>query len=172
MNRILRNIAILLLITTIGCSNDDGSTDTSASIVGTWAATNVNVAGQVSSEFNNQPFTAPIVASVTNNNFRVTFEDNPQTFTSNGSLDIDGSVSFLGVTYEQDITGYNPVGAGTYEIGGNQLALTVEGETQIVSIERLTDTTLRLFLTTVEDITQDGQEFTAVINSQVTFSRQ
>ncbi len=123
--RITYFLALLLTVSMISCGEeeDDNMMSTSNSaLAGTWKAQSFGGSVNTSSEFGGMAVTT--MANIDGKNLDYTLNMTDDSFTTNGSYDIDISLIAQGMTTMTSDQYTNVSGDGTYTSSGNQLMIT------------------------------------------------
>lgn len=179
-------MALFLITSLVGCSSDDdGGNDTSASLVGTWAVTSLEYEGSTSFDFLGETVNTDFNGVGQNFDLDITFTENPNEYTTEGSYDVVLDFTVNGMTETETTSVDNLEGEGTWERNGNillidgsiididvdvPLADTMEmGESTILE---LTETTLRLGQEVTQEVTQEGITVSVNFISETVLTRQ
>jgi len=181
----LLTIAFLSVLVFNSCSEDnDSNNDTGGDLLGAWDMAEFNYSGTSSAEFQGIDITTEYDGVGTNIDAQMNITENPNEILFSGSYDIDLTVMFQGQTQTQTFPIDNAQSVSTWTRSGN--TLTVEGEfvsvegtdlnqaeiqTQEYIIEELTDDTLVLTTTTVQEINQQGVTSTVTVDLYARFTR-
>jgi len=168
---------VLLVLAFTSCSDDDNDDiidieAPTASIIGTWIAESVDYSGATETEIQGQTVTADFVGEAFDIDFGVTFSEDPNELVSDGSYSIELTTTVAGQTTVNTIENITFLEDGTWEMDGNELSITNNGMTAIVTIAELSEDRLVLALQTVEDLSQPGTVITTTIDIITTYSRQ
>ena len=144
----------LALVLTACSSDDDGGTppNNTSDVAGTWIALDVLYSGQTVAEAVGQTITSDFVGDAFDVDYTLTFSENPNVYVSEGSYSVELTTTTLGQTQVFDVENLEFVGDGEWSRNGSELSVTFDGETNVMTILELTDTTLRLGVTETEDL--------------------
>ncbi|GAB5401146.1 MAG: hypothetical protein Aureis2KO_27310 [Aureisphaera sp.] len=129
MKKLMNLLAIALILGS--CSNDDDGGDNSASLVGSWTLTSyildqpvdVNLDGTASTDFLDE---LPCYTST------ATFSNDGSFASSTSEIDVDIDI----INGTATVICIDPVSlTGTWELNGDQLSITAEGETDTQPVE-------------------------------------
>ncbi len=167
---------ILLAVITItfsACSNDDDSNNNTSedSILGTWNGTSVMYTGTSEVTANGITITSNFEGVGYDYNFTVTFNENPNEVTSEGSYSIELTTTVQGQTITQNIENLNFSEVGEWELNNDELTVTNNGEASTATIVELSETSLILNVVDVEMINQGGATSTVTTDSTFEFMR-
>ena len=165
-------LVLTLLVASCSSDDDDNSSDTSGDILGTWNGVDVEYTGDTTTEGQGQTLVADFVGDAYDVDYTMTFTENPNELTAIGSYSIELTTTVAGQTQVQNVENLEFIGDSTWSISGNELTATSNGETDVLDILELTDTTLKLGLTTTEDLSQQGFIITSNIDVVMTYTRQ
>ena len=180
MKKLLLLSLVITSFTLTSCSSDDDhapmqqETGTDANLVGTWTATDVDYSGFTSTfvvdtgttlrtEFTGQGVDIDLTLS---------FSESPNELTSVGTFDVDLTTVILGVSEDSMLLDLGFLTDGTWSRVGNTLTLVgTDSSTSEVSIELLTENSLRLRLTegfavSTDEVTQEESTVTVVTLSR------
>ncbi|MBX2827220.1 MAG: lipocalin family protein [Flavobacteriaceae bacterium] len=125
-------VSLLVIALTLGaCSNDDDGGNETSSLVGTWILTSyildqpvdVNLDGTASNDFLEE---LPCYMST------ATFSENGAFASSTSEIDIEIDI----INGTADVVCIDPVAlTGTWELNGDQLSITAEGETDTETVD-------------------------------------
>ncbi|MFC4633753.1 lipocalin family protein [Dokdonia ponticola] len=187
MSKLVKLCMVLFVVTSfVSCStDDDGGSDTSASLVGTWSVTSLDYEGTTSFDFLGETINTSFEGVGQNLDLDFTFTENPNEYTAEGSYDIVLDFTVNGMSETETTSVDNLQQVGTWERNGNILSIDGEiididldipvGDTTGMSeltILELTETTLRLGQDVTEEVTEEGITVSITINSEIVFSRQ
>ncbi len=187
MSKLGKLCMVLFVVTAfVSCNtDDDGGSDTSADLVGTWAVTSLEYDGTTSFELFGETINTTFDGVGQNLDLDFTFTENPNEYTAEGSYDIVLDFTVDGMSQTETTSVDNLQQEGTWERNGNILSIDGEiidldvdipvGDTMGMSdltILELTDTTLRLGQEVSEEVTEEGITVSVSINSEIVFTRQ
>lgn len=168
----------LFIISFTACSSEDDSndnnnpTDTNADLTGTWNLEGLNVETESVSTIQGQSFTSTSVGEGTNIDYQMIFSENPNEVIGEGSFDMEFTITFAGQTQTETLPGEPIIGdLGTWTREGNNLIISINGETPTYEITQLTESTLVLNVTQVDEVTEQGVTTVATSNGTLTLSR-
>lgn len=159
---------------TVSCSKDDDNPTpvNSGEIVGVWRGTTVDYSGTTQTSGQGQNFTADFVGEAYDVDYTLTFSENPNKVVSNGSYSIELTTTINGQSTTQNIEGLEFLSTGDWSIDGNTLTVTVDGETDDITIEQLTHDTMVLKGQEIQTMSQGGMTVTSTTNIILTFTKQ
>ena len=175
-------LLLTLALTTslfISCSSDDDNTPapetgTDANIVGTWTAESVDYSGFTSTLVLDTGNTLRVeyTGTGTDIDFGMVFSESPNELVTSGSFDLDLTTSIQGIPEQSMVLDLDFLENGTWVRNGNTLRLTTaDSEVIEISIELLTENSLRLRLTEESSISTDEIEEEELLVTVVTLSR-
>jgi len=156
---------------TISCSKDDDNPaqpTNNGEIVGVWRGTAVDYTGNTTTSGQGQTITADYVGEAYDIDYTLTFAENPQEVTSDGSYSIELTTTIYGQSTTQNVEGLEFLSSGDWTMNGNTLSITVDNETDDAEIIELTDN--RLVLKAVETQTSSQGGFTVTSTTEVILS--
>lgn len=179
-------VALLFITSLVACSSDDdGNNDTSASLVGTWSITAFDYEGATSFDFLGEPISTSFTGVGQNFDYDITFTENPNEYTAEGSYDIVLDFTVEGMTETETTSIENVESEGTWERNGNMLLLDgsiIDIDVDIpvaetmdmgeVTILELTETTLRLGQVVSEEVTEEGITVSVSLSTETVLTRQ
>ena len=156
------------------CSSDDNATTNvvDAELIGTWEGTSLEYDATSTAAFMGQELVSTTTGNASNMDFTLTFSQNPNVVTSEGSYDLNYTISNFGLTQ----TGVQPnvefLNNGTWTQSGNTIQITDSlGNISEAVITQLTSTTLTLEISASSETVQQGIPTTVEANSVVTFTK-
>lgn len=169
----------------VSCNTDDGESDTSADLVGTWAVTSLEYDGTTSFDFLGETINTSFDGVGQNLDLTFTFSENPNEYSAEGYYDIILDFTVNGMSETETTSVDNLQQEGTWERNGNILFIDGEiidldvyipardttGMSDLTILE-LTDTTLRLGQKVSEQVTEEGITVSVSISSEFVFTRQ
>jgi|GEM_PF-1366347 len=186
MGRIKLLVVVLLAIPLFyGCSSDDDP-GSDGSLLGDWRMTSMDYDGEIETDFQGIPITTRFEGVGKNLDIVMTFTESPNEFVASGSYDLELTFSGLGQTETETTSIEDFESGGTWSLSGEKLtldgslfALSFDDEPVAdngglgeVTIEELTQTTLRLSMKATEEFTQDGTDASATIMSTIVFTKE
>ncbi|UKM64101.1 lipocalin family protein [Flavobacteriaceae bacterium GSB9] len=165
----------LLIAIMTSCSSDDSTSEITADIVGTWEMTDYDYTGTTKTTFEGQTYSADYVGEAFNIDYRMTFNENPNTIETEGSFSLELTTTAFGETSTQVVNtdDVETINAGTWEIQNGNLVTQADGGIEATyKIEELTETSLVLSLNQEVDISQSGVTAKTTINAKMFFQRQ
>ena len=135
-------VCALLLLTVVACKDDDDATP--ASLVGTWAMTDIHSTGTLEYDFLGTPLTSDYEFHGIEYNATTTFTENPNEFTSEGDYTFVITTDFFGTEFIDTINVPVFDGTGTWAINGNTMTQVFAGDTSEFDILEFTNSKLRL----------------------------
>lgn len=161
-------IVLTLSITFTSCSSDDSSSDSAPSLIGTWTGVSVDATGTASVEFQGFPVTVDFVGDSYDENFTLTFSENPNVVSSDGTYSMAFDASLAGQTiFSETFEDIMLLDESEWSREGDELTFTAQGQTMTATIVALTNNALTLEI----DTTQMFQGNEADINLVVVLSR-
>ena len=179
-------LVMMLSVCVIGCSTDDnGGDDTGGDLVGTWRLVEFTYNGETSTEIEGTSLDSSFDGEGINLDTTITFSEDPNEVMASGSYDIVLTTSFEGESITQTLPIDNFESEGTWSRSGNTLTTDVEltsiaaaggmtGDMSMTtfSIDELTDTTLRLSASQMEDLSEVGISIMTSVNSVMVLTRE
>ena len=168
----------VLVSTMVACSSDDdsndnGGGDTTGDLVATWVGVSVEYTGTSVSEITGFPdITTEFVGTGYDIDYTMTFDENPNEISSTGSYSIELVTTFEGQSTTQNVENLSWLNIGEWSRTGDEVSVTVNGETSTMTIVELTDTTLSINIVDVSVIEQQGITKTATTNLNATYTKQ
>lgn len=164
----------VLTVSLVACDSDDDSTNndtTNADLVGTWQGEDMDYSGTSETQAQGQTVTSSFVGEAIDVDYTLTFTEDPNMVTSNGSYGIELTTTSNGQTVTQTIDNLTFLETGVWTRTGNTLTIDSDGEASAATIEQLTENALRIAVTEVETITQGDFSVTTTTNLVATFVR-
>ncbi|MCB4800065.1 hypothetical protein [Neotamlana laminarinivorans] len=173
----MKKNALLFLFTALvfACSGSDDSNTNDVEVnllLGTWIGEDVEYSGTTSFDYFGTTFETPFTGEAYDVDYTLTFTENPNEFTSEGSYSLEVTTNFLGETITENSEDLEFMGSGLWSQDGNQLITTESGVTTIFTIEELTETSLILSNTQTEEFTENDIDYTTTINIEMTFIKE
>lgn len=164
----LTNLLLICLAVLFSCSDDDDPVPTSQGMVGTWSITAVDYRGTTTTTSQGGSVKADYTGTGKDIDVTVTFNENPNTVTSEGSYVIVLKTTMQGQTTTEEYPFDEAFSDGTWTLSGNALTITDVDGPQTATILEQTKTTLKMRLDLKE--TETVQGITIAINVQTTFT--
>ncbi len=165
-------IVIALVIMVTGCKKEnDNDPNIDSSVVGVWTCTALDYAGTTVTEMSGQSLTTNFVGEGYDIDFILTFTEDPNKATSDGSYSIKLTTTFMGQSTEQNVEHQPFIYVGDWTRSGNTLSITSGGETSDATIVKLTDTNFEISIVDVQTLTNMGATATTTTNITVSFKR-
>jgi len=163
-----------LISLTISCSKDDDkpSQQNNGDIVGVWKGTTVDYSGTSETSGQGQNITSTFNGEAYDVNYTLTFTEDPNKVVSDGSYSVELTTTTNGQTVTQNLEGLEFLSSGDWAISGNSLSVTVNNETDDMTIVQLSDDTLVLKGQDITTMSQGGFTFTSTTNIILTFTKQ
>ena len=164
----------VLTISIVSCGDDDDAGNDvggSADLIGTWNAVSVNYTGTTVTEANGVSVQADFVGEGMNIDYTLNFTSNPNELTSDGSYDIELTTTILNETTTQTFTDIEFASTGEWLLDGDQMTVTSDGVTNIVTVVELTATSLILNIVDVQTQTAGGTTITITTDSTLVYNR-
>ncbi|MEL6811966.1 MAG: lipocalin family protein [Bacteroidota bacterium] len=159
----------------VGCSDDDDGGNPvggAADLVGTWNGTGVSYSGTTETTANGVTISADFVGEGYDYNYTVTFSENPNQVTSEGSYSIELTTTSGGQTITQNVENISFSEVGEWSISGDQLTVTsATGDPSTATIVELTANSLILNIVDVQTQNAGGTSVTSTTDSTFTFSK-
>ncbi|MCK7590568.1 lipocalin family protein [Subsaxibacter sp. CAU 1640] len=155
------------------CSSDDSddSSDTSGNLLGTWVAVDVDYNGSSTTTFQGQTIPSTFVGEAYDVNYSLVFTENPNELMADGTYSIELTTTSMGQTQVDNLENLEFATNGTWERSGNELTIVSQGQTRIYTIVELTDSTFKMGIQTVEELSQNGLDYSVTINLLATYTR-
>lgn len=161
-------IVLVLSIMFTSCSSDDSSSSSTPSLLGTWTGVSVDATGTASVEYQGFPVTVNFVGDSYDENFTVTFSENPNIVSSDGTYSMAFDATLVGQTiYSESFEDLTLLDESEWSSDGDELTFTAQGQTMTATIVELTNNTMTLNIETTQ--TFQGNE--ADVDLVVVFSR-
>lgn len=161
--------------TFIACNSDDNDpTPTPESLAGEWEVTAIDYEGTTSTVVSGFP---PVGGTFTGTGFdmdlKITFEEDPNNFTSEGNYSINLETEVSGQTYTSNWENNEFTGSGTWSKDGNMMTFTnaINGETSEAEIMEETDSKLKFKQSYYNSEVQNGATITHEIEATFTFEK-
>ena len=168
----------VLVSTMVACSSDDdnsnnngGNGDTTGDLTATWIGETVDYTGTTVTETQGQTITADFVGTGYDIDYTLTFSENPNIAYSTGSYSIELTTTILGQSTTQNVEDLAWTSVGDWSRTGDEVSFTSNGQTDIMTITEITDTTLVMIGTNVQEINQGGITTTSTTNIIVTYTK-
>lgn len=143
----------ILTVTLTACSgDDDAAADTSASLIGAWIGQDVDYSGTTTTTVEGVSIDADFVGETFDVDFTLTFSEDPNEVVSEGSYGITLTTTIAGETTTQDIPNNAFASTGTWSRSGDTITISADGQTSELEITELTDSTLRVVQSIVQDL--------------------
>ncbi len=171
----MRNFFILFLVQSLlmlSCSSDDDGTDTSASIVGKWIATDVEFSGSTTATGQGQSINATFSSEPVDLNHTLTFTESPNEVVSEGGFSLEITSSLNGQTEIETLEGESLVETGGWEQNGNQLTIINSEDGGDIQIFELTASRLVIGTDISEMETADGVAITLNSTFKIIYRRE
>ncbi len=146
---VLLSIALVLF----SCGKEDDPKPTADGLIGTWSITALDYEGSTTTTILGTSITSSFTGVAKDLDMTVTFNENPNTVTSQGSYTISITTTTLGQSVTEDFTFDDFFDDGTWALNGQTLTVTSSGVVQEATIISQTSTTLVLGIDSEE--TQD-----------------
>jgi hypothetical protein len=162
-------LLILVSVCLCSCSSDDNddSNDTSGDIVGTWTAESTDYTGTLIISSNGETTEADVLGEGYDIDFTVTFGENPNEVTTEGTYSIKVTTTFGVESQEQNLEDLEFEYDGFWIREGDTLVIAGQGGSTELEIVQLTDDDLRIEITVIEDLS-DG-DITAIATLDVVY---
>jgi len=142
-----------LAVVLFSCGKDDDPKPAADGLIGAWSVTALDYEGSTTTTVMGTSITADFTGVAKNMDMTVTFKQNPNTVTSEGSYTIALTTTTLGQSVTEDYTFNDFISDGTWSLSDKTLTVTNSGAAQEATIISQTSTTLVLGIDTVQ--TQD-----------------
>lgn len=156
-----------------GCGEDDSDPNLDNNLVGTWNMNNISYSGTSTTSFPGIPdVTGTFTGESTDSDYQIIFnEDN--TFSSSGSYTINLTSEVAGQTVTQPVTvsGDQALGSGTWELSGNTLTTTFDGQAGEGTLTELTANSFRLETDLTQTQSANGATVTFSVDAVFNASR-
>lgn len=184
IGRIKLFLVVLLAIPLFDSCSSDDDPGSDGSLLGDWQMTNMDYDGETETNFQGIPITTTFEGVGKNLDVVMTFTESPNEFVTSGSYDVELTFSVFGQTETETTSIEDFESDGTWSLAGEKLTLDgslfalsfddepVNDDSFEVTIEELTQTTLRLSMKATEEFTQDGVDVSATITSSLVFTRE
>jgi len=168
----LMSLCLLVIFVSSCSSDDDSGNNAEASLVGTWIANTVNYEGTTETEIQGQAIVAQFTGEGYNIDFSLTFTENPNNLTSEGSYDIELTTTVLGQTTTENVEDITWDVVGEWQRSGSTITVTLpDGESADATIVEITETTLTLSFTDVRTENNAGIVVTTNTQGTATFTK-
>ncbi|WOD42999.1 hypothetical protein [Hwangdonia lutea] len=162
-------IAFILILSS--CSSDDASLITSGDILGTWKGTSLDYSGNTATNAQGQTINADFVGEAYDMNYTLTFKDDPKIVVSEGSYSLKLTTTVSGETMSQNMENIAFLEAESWSKNDNTLTVFNGDKSFDYTIVELTESLLKLSISTEEDLSQQGINIITTVNAIMTFSR-
>jgi len=155
----LKKIVVLFSATLLftSCNSDDAVLQIDNSqILGTWKLIELEENGTTVTTTQGTSITATLSAFGKDIDAELTFTENPNKFVSLGSYVSVITTEVLGQQITQEVPINNFLGSGDWEINGNSMSVSTNGEEDMAEIIELNESRLKLKYTTSEETTLQG----------------
>lgn len=160
-------LALFTFIILNACGTDDDGPSIDDPLVGTWNVNNITYGGTATTTYPGIPaVTSSFTGESTQSDFQVTFNSD-NTFTSGGSYTINLTYTFGGQTITQPttISGEQVIGSGTWELNGDKIRTTVDGQASEGVFSELTANSFRLTTDLTQTMNANGATVTYNIDA-------
>ncbi|MFI1773524.1 lipocalin family protein [Thalassobellus citreus] len=168
----MKKITILFIAVSISlfsCSSEDSSPVTSGNILGTWTGNSIDYSGTTITNFQGQTIETDYVGESYDMDYTLTFNEDPNVLISEGNYSLKLTSTILGQTTVQNVENIEFLEAGTWSLKGDVLTTSAGGKSYEYSIIELTESTLKISVSTEEDLSQQGATITATVDAVMTF---
>ncbi len=164
--KIFKILFLSTLLFATSCSSDNNNDDnTTADLIGDWTGTAVDYTGTSVTEGGGVSITSTFVGTGYDVNYVLTFSENPNEMTADGTYSIELETTIQGQTTTQNFENLQFDTVGEWTRDGNVLTITQNGETQEAVITELTDTNLTLEMDS--EVIQQQSGFTITTTTHV-----
>ena len=154
------------------CSGDDDG-PAGVGLVGTWKVTTIDYAGTSTTNSGGTTFTSDFTGTGYDMDLTISFEENPNEYTTSGDYSIEVQSTLNGQTFTYNWTNQGFVGAGDWERSGDVITVTTDtGETTTLTVVSETSTELVLAYDEMRTDTQQGVTAVYDVQGTYTFERQ
>ncbi|TYA71789.1 hypothetical protein [Seonamhaeicola marinus] len=173
----MKKISILLgvfMLVFTSCnieSLDDDIGSSSNSIVGKWRMIDYTYTGETITSAQGQELSTSFVGEAFDMTNTITFSEDPNVITSEGSFSLRLTSNTLGQTSTQTITGLEAINDGNWERDGDELFTFTDMGEGVMNIDKLTESILVLSVSQEEDLSQAGFRIISNIDAIVTLER-
>lgn len=164
----------ILTFSILSCSKDDDSkdtNDTSASLVGTWKATDFSYESTTRVEGQGTTIEQDATGVAKGLDLVIKFSESPKTFNVDSNYILEVTFENGGETTIQEYP-QNYSGTGTWNKEGNTIFITQNSEETEATITELSETTLSYIAINTQTQTQSGVTTTVETTETFTFVRQ
>ena len=175
MNKFKILLILTLAVTLFSCGSDDDNNVTSpnADLLGTWNGTSIDGTsnGTIEEDGIRIPFTGTYTGS--NINYSLTFTENPNNITSEGTFDALGTIMIVGQTFLENLPGETFLDSttATWTRSGGILTISDEG-TPDTYIMIITENTMTLTISITETVVDEGVTTTSTRDLTASFTKQ
>lgn len=165
-------LVIVIGILIGGCNkNDDDQPVSGSDITGVWTCTALDYTGTTETVIMGQSISADFVGEGYDINFTLTFTENPNEATSDGYYNVKLTTTTFGQSTTQYLEMQNFTYTGIWSKNGNEISITQDGETSVATITELTDSNLKVTITDIQTITNNGATATTTTNLTLEFTK-
>ncbi|WP_299099724.1 hypothetical protein [uncultured Winogradskyella sp.] len=174
MKKLKFTFIMCLSIFMMSCSSDDDSNNTLSEdfLLGTWIGVDLEYSGTTEFEYLGIPITTQFVGDAYDIDYSISFMDDPNEFTTDGTYSIELSTTVLGETQVENIEGLMFLSDGNWSLSGNELTIVNQGVASVGTLTILSNDLLELNVVEMQTTVLDGIEYVVTVNSVSTFERE
>jgi hypothetical protein len=163
---------ISLAVIFLSCGDDDDDPQpTSEGLAGTWAVTAIAYEGTTTTSGGGMEMEADFTGTGKNMDLDITFNENPDTFTSQGDYTIVMKTTMGGQSITQDYPFEGFLTDGTWELDGKIITVTGPSGPQEATIIEQTATTLKMAWDYTDTQSQQGLSVEMDVHGVYTFKK-
>lgn len=167
----ITKLLFLIAVIFFSCSEDEDPLPTNEGLVGTWSVTGINYKGTTTTTGSGINLKADFTGTGKEMDYTTTFNDDPNTITSEGSYVIELKTTVMGQTTTEEYPLDEVFTDGTWSLNGRTLTVTSGGETQEGIITKQTSTTLEVKIQLVEMQNDSGITVSTKLQAIYTFEK-
>ncbi len=168
------SLFFVLICFAFACSKDETPEPaTGSDLTGSWKVTEIEYAGTSTTTFQGMSFPSNFTGTGYEMDLIVSFDDEPNTYTSSGDYSIAITSTMQGQTMTYNWTNQEFLDGGSWSLSDRELTINSQtGTAQKATILELTATTLKLEYNMVSTTEQNGATVNSDVEGTYTFVRQ
>lgn len=179
----MKPIYVMLIFSALifGCKSDDdapidpgsggGGGGSTLDITGTWIANEMTFSVNSIQTANNQSTTVQYMGEVSDVDFTVTYDEDPNVSTSDGTYDLVLTSEVNGETNTETFDDIDYRIVGSWSLQGSTLRISNNFSATTAQIFELTDTTFAYTYETIEEFVEDGITYLNTTTSTIRFTK-